>query len=182
MYFDNSCCMDYIKSLSWNIGIFMEKTLELQKLIDNNSYVKIEKGVYLTAPLFLHSNMTIEIEEGAILLATIDESKYNEKLSKTDSYNIIALFDNRIVGVCTSDLQTKLRRAKKQCFIEDLIVDQNYRNIGVGTSLLKNVIEFAKQQDCEVVKLSSFISNVNAHKLYEKNGFVKQSYEFKLNL
>ena len=108
--------------------------------------------------------------------------RYNEKLSKTDSYNIVALFDNKIVGVCTSDLQTKLRRAKKQCFIEDLIVDQNYRNIGVGTSLLKNVIEFAKQQDCEVVKLSSFISNVNAHKLYEKNGFVKQSYEFKLNL
>ena len=26
----------------------MEKTLELQKLIDNNSYVKIKKGVYLT--------------------------------------------------------------------------------------------------------------------------------------
>ena len=70
--------MDYIKSLSWNIGIFMEKTLELQKLIDNNSYVKIGKGVYLTAPLFLHSNMTIEIEEGAILLATIEESKYND--------------------------------------------------------------------------------------------------------
>lgn len=56
----------------------MEKTLELQKLIDNNSYVKIEKGVYLTAPLFLHSDMILEIEDGAILKATLDESKYHD--------------------------------------------------------------------------------------------------------
>ena len=59
----------------------MEKTLELQKLIDNNSYVKIGKGVYLTAPLFLHSDMVLEIEDGAILLATLDESKYHDIIS-----------------------------------------------------------------------------------------------------
>ncbi|MCR5647726.1 MAG: hypothetical protein K6F81_05530 [Acholeplasmatales bacterium] len=56
----------------------MDNTLELQKKIDDNEYVKIEKGVYVTAPLFLHSNMTLEIEEGAILLATLDELKYKD--------------------------------------------------------------------------------------------------------
>ena len=56
----------------------MDNTLELQKKIDDNEYVKIEKGVYVTAPLFLHSNMTLEIEDGAILLATLDELKYKD--------------------------------------------------------------------------------------------------------
>ena len=55
----------------------MDKTFELQKLIDNNSYVKIKKGVYEIAPLFLHSDMVLEIEEGAILKGTIDEEKYH---------------------------------------------------------------------------------------------------------
>ena len=56
----------------------MDNILELQKKIDDNEYVKIEKGVYVTAPLFLHSNMTLEIEDGAILLATLDEFKYKD--------------------------------------------------------------------------------------------------------
>ena len=76
----------------------MEKTLELQKLIDNNSYVKIEKGVYLTAPLFLHSNMTLEIEDGAILKATLNERKYVVLLLISQSHI-------RKSPSCSSDLE-----------------------------------------------------------------------------
>lgn len=50
----------------------------LQKMIDENSYVKLDKGTFLTGPLFLHSNMTLEIPKGTILLATIDESNYKD--------------------------------------------------------------------------------------------------------
>ncbi len=73
----------------------------------------------------------------------------------------------------------QLHRAKKTSFIDDLIVKEEYRNKGIGKLLLQNAINYAKQQDCEVIELTSFLSNENAHRFYENNGFKKHSIKFK---
>ena len=110
------------------------------------------------------------------------KENYKLKLDDKNSYNIVAVKDSKIVGVLTSDIQIKLRRERRQCYIEDLIVDEEYRKQGVGKALLQNVVNFAKNNNCEVIKLSSYINNERAHKFYEDNNFVKKSYEFKQNL
>lgn len=55
-------------------------TQQLQELIDETAKVSgkliLETGKYLTASLFLKSNMEFHFEEGAVLLATTDESQY----------------------------------------------------------------------------------------------------------
>ena len=55
-------------------------TAELQQLIDDTAraggILVLEKGIYLTASLFLKSNMEFCFEEGAVLLGTTDESRY----------------------------------------------------------------------------------------------------------
>lgn len=109
---------------------------------------------------------------------------YKIKLEDKNSYYIVAIENDKIIGVLTSELQTKLHRAKKQSFIEDLIVDENYRNRGIGKALLQNAIDYAKENDCEVIELTSYIKNENAHRFYLSNGFIKHSYKFKqyLNL
>jgi PhnO protein len=104
---------------------------------------------------------------------------YKEKVSDNNSYYIVAISNGKIVGILTSEIQTKLHRAKKQSFIEDLIVEKNYRNNGIGKELLQNAIEYAKKQDCEVVELTCYLQNDNAHRFYENNGFIKHSYKFK---
>lgn len=58
--------------------------------------------------------------------------KYKEKLNDNMSYNIVAIYNNEVIGLLTSDIQVKLRREKNQCFIEDLIVKEEYRSLGVG--------------------------------------------------
>lgn len=70
----------------------------------------------------------------------------------------------------------------KQCHVEDFFVDLDYRSKGIGTSLMENVISYAKEMDCEVIELNSLITNIRAHKFYERVGFIKQSYRFKQNL
>ena len=52
-------------------------TKDIQKLIDENDGLIIENGIFLTGPLFLHSNFTLVINN-AKLLATIDESNYKD--------------------------------------------------------------------------------------------------------
>ncbi len=109
---------------------------------------------------------------------------YKMKLDDTNSYYIVAIENNKIIGVLTSELQIKLHRAKKQMFIEDLIVDENYRNKGIGKALLQDAVNYARNNDCEVIELTSYIDNDKAHKFYQNNGFIKHSYKFKqyLNL
>lgn len=55
-------------------------TGELQQLIDDTAaaggILLLEKGIYQTASLFLKSNMEFCFEDGAVLLATTDESQY----------------------------------------------------------------------------------------------------------
>lgn len=104
---------------------------------------------------------------------------YNLKLNDTNSYYIVAILNNRIVGLLTSEIQVKLHRAKKQSFIEDLIVDKEYRRQGIGKALLHNAIDYAKESDCEVIELTSYIENESAHRFYEDSSFIKHSYKFK---
>ena len=56
-------------------------TEQLQALIDEaaqeEGILLLEKGTYLTAALFLKSNMEFRFEEGSVLLGTTDETRYS---------------------------------------------------------------------------------------------------------
>ena len=40
-------------------------------------------------------------------------------------------------------------------------------------------MDYAVSKDCESLELTSLISNTNAHRFYENNGFEKRQYKFK---
>lgn len=107
---------------------------------------------------------------------------YKLKLQDKNSYYIVAIENDNIVGVLTSELQEKLHRDKLQLFIEDLIVEESKRNNGIGSSLLENAINYAKNNNCEVVELTSYKDEIKAHKFYENNGFINHSIKFKMYL
>lgn len=73
-------------------------------------------------------------------------------------------------------------KTKNILFIDDLIVDKNYRNKGLGQLLLLNIFNYAKEINCQTIELKAYIENKNAHKLYEKNGFKRNHFAFKKNL
>lgn len=107
---------------------------------------------------------------------------YKLKLQDKNSYYIVAIENDNIVGVLTSELQEKLHRERLQLFIEDLIVEESKRNNGIGKALIENAVSFAKDNNCEVVELTSYKDNIKAHKFYENNGFINHSIKFKMYL
>ena len=107
---------------------------------------------------------------------------YKLKLQDKNSYYIIAVEDDNIVGVLTAELQEKLHRERLQLFIEDLIVEEQRRNNGIGKALIENAVNYAKEKNCEVVELTSYKDNIKAHKFYENNGFINHSIKFKMYL
>lgn len=71
----------------------------------------------------------------------------------------------------------------KHVWVNDLVTDVNQRGKGYGEILLSFVNEWAKENGCEVVALSSGLDRVEAHKFYEgKMEFDKTSYVFKKQL
>lgn len=110
---------------------------------------------------------------------SIFNEKYKSILKDDNFYGIVAIEDEKIVGVLTSRLINRLARKKNILFIDDLIVNKAYRNKHIGKLLIENATEYAISRDCESLELTSLIENVNAHRFYENNGFKKGQYRFK---
>lgn len=54
-------------------------TEQLQALLDQADVFTFKKGTYLISPLYLHSNMKVIFEEGAVLLLTNQEQYFKRE-------------------------------------------------------------------------------------------------------
>lgn len=77
--------------------------------------------------------------------------------------------DNVVVGTIKVIMERKLYSDK--CFvahIEDVVIDLDYRGLGLGQNIVDYALRFAQEMDCYKVKLYCKESNVA---FYEKSGF-----------
>jgi GNAT superfamily N-acetyltransferase len=65
--------------------------------------------------------------------------------------------------------------------LEDVFVDETYRGKGYGREVIHSVIEEAKAQNCYKLIATSRESRVEVHTMYEKYGFQKYGFEFRIN-
>lgn len=66
--------------------------------------------------------------------------------------------------------------------IEAVRVDQRYRSHGIGRYLFNWAIERARQEGCRLVQLTTNASRADAHRFYERLGFVSSHIGMKLDL
>lgn len=99
---------------------------------------------------------------------------------KKEGYKMFALYaEEEVVSVTGVSKLTTLQYGKHVC-VNELVTDENQRSKGYGQILLSFINEWAKENSCDVVVLSSGLQRVEAHKFYEfKMGFDKISYGFK---
>ncbi len=71
----------------------------------------------------------------------------------------------------------------KKAWIEDVVVDEQYRGLGIGRDLTNFAVQYAKEQNAGVIMLTSKPERVSANILYRKVGFeqkVTNVYRIKL--
>ncbi|WP_040758094.1 GNAT family N-acetyltransferase [Sporosarcina newyorkensis] len=73
---------------------------------------------------------------------------------------------------------------KRVWILNDLYVDAEARNQGVGEMLLDKAKEFAAETGAKSISLSTAPDNYSAQRLYERNGYVRDShfYQYELGL
>lgn len=73
-------------------------------------------------------------------------------------------------------------RGRPFAFMEGLVVDDRARGQGVGSDMIMEFIKLARRKDCYKIIFTSGFDREEAHKLYEKLGFKKWGYEFRMDL
>ena len=66
--------------------------------------------------------------------------------------------------------------------MEDVYVEESYRGRGIGSELVRKVIEIAKNSNCYKLIATSRTSRPKVHELYQKLGFSQQGFEFRIDL
>lgn len=116
-----------------------------------------------------------------------DERQYNDTIDDNyivtnhfnkmlDDENIIILayyINEIIVGYILIR-----RTSNNTCLLDGLYVEKEYRNKGIGNSLLKEAISRIKNMNVKYVDINVMYNNIIAKHIYEKLGFV--GYEIKM--
>ena len=116
-----------------------------------------------------------------------DERQYNDTIDEdyivTNHFNkmlddeniiILAYYINKIiVGYILIR-----RTSNNTCLLDGLYVEKEYRNKGIGNSLLKEAISRIKNMNVKYVDINVMYNNIIAKHIYEKLGFV--GYEIKM--
>jgi len=122
----------------------------INSVIDEDDYILIDKKVSLK-------------EEKEWL-------KRNLKAYENNEFTIVAECEGKIISVATVK---KLPWRMNHVASMDIAIKEGYRSIGVGSEMMKLLIEKARLMKCKVFKVSALSTNKRAIGLYKKFGLKK---------
>lgn len=135
--------------------------------LDSRSDVKVLLAdlAYVKEIAQLHHQAFSDPEE------TLDVSRryITEALKDSDGLLYILLKEAQVIGVCTVDLSGNSN------YLYGLAIAEAYRGQGYGSYLAKSVVNQLIAQNDKAFQIAVEDSNIEAKRLYENIGFVKQT-------
>jgi len=98
-------------------------------------------------------------------------------LEKGEEFYLVAEVKGKVIAL--SELQRKKGCSSHVAGIA-IGISKNYRNIGIGTEILKTLISQAKTMGLKMLNIEAFSTNKRAIHVYEKVGFKKTGSRPKL--
>ncbi|HXD09851.1 MAG TPA: GNAT family N-acetyltransferase [Anaerolineales bacterium] len=131
----------------------------------------------------VNSHLMLHIQDNKISYSIIPVEPY-EKILTVDPEDYTTFIDNPQKVIFFADVDGKpVGQIKmvpwwnKFTYVEELIVDTDFRGKGVGLALMNRAIAWAKQQGFPGVTLETQDNNVPACKFYEKCGFELSGFD-----
>jgi len=92
---------------------------------------------------------------------------YQEQVKAGMTY-IVARVNNEFIG--GASIEPREGKASHVGYF-GIYLKNEFRNLGIGTRLIRKIIEVARQKDFEIIQLYVFASNKKAIHIYKKFGF-----------
>jgi GNAT superfamily N-acetyltransferase len=100
-----------------------------------------------------------------------------------DNDIFVAELDGHVVGMFQRTFIRHLQRGGERVSeIESVVVDQPFRGRGIGVAMMRWAIDEACAAGCTRVQLTSNVARKDAHRFYERLGFVAGYLGMKLTL
>ncbi|WP_098456590.1 GNAT family N-acetyltransferase [Sanguibacter antarcticus] len=111
------------------------------------------------------------------------DAAFDRILAEPQHRLVVAERDGIVVGTLQLTIVPGLsRQGANRGLVEGVRVDSSARSGGLGTQLVAWAIEAARASGCTLVQLTTDASRTDAHRFYERLGFVGSHVGFKLAL
>ncbi len=88
---------------------------------------------------------------------------------------LVARKDGEIIGMVNLLYTVSTGLGERVALLEDMVVSPNERGQGVGSDIIRQAVDFAKEKDCKRITLLTDDDNSGAHRFYERHGFSRSS-------
>ena len=107
---------------------------------------------------------------------------FNQGIENNDSVYLCAVTNGNVIGFCAMNIRDSFWQAGLLAYIEIVVVDNSVRGQGIGTRLMEEAIDIARERGCKKLELDSAFHREKAHGFYERNGLIKRGYIFSRDL
>ena len=105
-----------------------------------------------------------------------------QEMIKGNSYKMVAaILGNKMVGISGYWVFLMLY-CGRYLQASNLVVDKEYRSLGVGKKILNYLEKKARDLDCEKMVLDSYVENKRSHPLYFREGFYIRGFHYMKDL
>ena len=107
-----------------------------------------------------------------------DEARQKYLDAIQNKYVIIAEMDGRPIGFLIASIiepKTGDARQIKQAYLQNIYVEENYREAGVGKELVDSFKDYCRKEGVKRLNVSVLAANKNAAKFYDGIGFKPRS-------
>ena len=124
--------------------------------------------------------LSLTINELGYPGVTLDElsSKMSNMKAAGNYYFYVAVLSGHVVGYAGIAQEMALEVQKDYFRIKEMAVSKEYQRMGIGSTLLRYIEDFATKKEIDYIVLSSRFHRADAHRFYERNGYAKTSYVF----
>jgi len=124
-----------------------------------------------------------ELDAGDVLPLEQAEALFQRMASYPDYGVYVAELDGDLIGTFALLVMENLGHlGAPSGVVEDVAVAPSFQGRGVGRTMMAHALEHCRVRGCYKVTLSSNLKRAAAHAFYEKLGFERHGYSFRINL
>jgi len=139
--------------------------ISLAKIADVDSILKLQTQIYRIEKLAPNSKVALK-----------------KQLKNNACSILVAKEKENVVATATIYYIDVAARDKPYALLEGLVVDKNKRGQGFGSEFFNKCIDIAKKKGCYKMIFTSGYNREEAHDFYQRLGFKKWGYEFRIDL
>ena len=138
---------------------------------------------YIITPLhkndYCHGFLQLLEQLTTVDAENISYDDFSTHFDKMESKKTFVIKHNdRIIGTASILIEAKfIHKLSSIGHIEDVVVDSNYRNKGIGKLLIDHCIDYAKENNCYKIILNCAEHNIE---FYKKCGFNNKNVEMSM--